>query len=75
MANLEMRSMYAHHPREDDQVLAWLRDRRDAYPAGAWVYRRLIDEYVEAARIGMSLEEVVNGREDVPRGARKKKKS
>lgn len=63
MSNLEMRGMKDHHPQDDDQVRAWLEDRRDMFPqtSEAWEsINYLVTEYVEAARDMKSLEEVVN---------------
>jgi hypothetical protein len=63
MVNLDMRSLQDHHPQEDDQVLAWLKERRDEYPEGSTTYLALgflVEEYLDAARTMRSLEQMVN---------------
>ena len=69
MANPEMGSMPDHYPHRDDQVEAWIKDRRDQIrldtPLGdvmvGWIQLNdLLDEYRLAADTGMSLDEVVN---------------
>lgn len=63
MVNLDMRSMQDHYPSKDDQVLAWLKDRRDEYPEHSTAYTAvnfLVAEYTDAAETMRSLEEVVN---------------
>lgn len=84
MTNLDMRNMQDHYPHRDDQVAAWIKDRRDAQPEpedgtrhligeGWTALDNLLDEYRLAADTGQSLEVVVNGEpERPPRGAPKK---
>lgn len=67
MTDLNMRNMRDHYPGRDDQVLAWLKDRRRRYgdaqdPDGAArdALDELIEEYERAADEEISLEEVVN---------------
>lgn len=83
MGNLEMRNMQDHYPHREDQVEAWIKDRRDQFKEGSPGYSdilfqaldNLLDEYRLAADTGQSLNEVVNGEEErPPPTARKKKK-
>jgi hypothetical protein len=78
MVNLDMRGMPDHHPQRDDQVAAWIKDRRDAHKNNdLWAALDvLLDEYRLAADTGWSLEEVVNGERERPQqGERKPKRS
>lgn len=62
MSNLDMRNMEDHYPRRDDQVAAWIKDRRDESANAAWAaLDDLLDEYRLAADTGQTLEEMVNG--------------
>lgn len=87
MANLDMRNMQDHYPSRGDQVEAWIKDRRDQYvgnesgndyDSGAWTaLDNLLDEYRLASDTGQSLENMVNGEEElepVDRPTRKKKR-
>lgn len=67
MTNLDMRNMNDHYPQRDNQVAAWIKDRRDQYPKdhslapSAWdALDNLLDEYRLAADTGQSLENIVN---------------
>jgi hypothetical protein len=73
MANLEMRGMPDHYPERGDQVEAWLIDFKVRHSMGLDMYDGLIEEYQHAADEMSSLEEVVNGREEIKTGAPKKK--
>ena len=84
MTNADMRNMQDHYPQRDDQVEAWIKDRRDlileATPLGqimlGWdTLNKLLEEYQEAADKRMSLENVVNGESDPDSTPRAKKKS
>jgi hypothetical protein len=76
--NDEMKGMSDHYPRRDDQVAAWIKQRRD--DAGdrtkAWALDDLLDEYRLAADTGQSLENMVNGEEEhsFPKTPKKKRK-
>lgn len=74
MTDLDMRKMSDHYPAAPDQVFAWLMDRMGLKPESTPWIKPLLDEYQEASEMGMSLEEVVNGRDDTPRPTARKKK-
>jgi hypothetical protein len=87
MQNPEMANLQDHYPHRDDQVAAWIKERRDEIrkntPLGEFMngYRQLddlLDEYRLAADTGRSLEEMVNDpngeRDSGERHERKKKR-
>lgn len=87
MTNLNMRNMQDHYPHRDDQVAAWIKDRRDAFchpetgtPMKVDQYKafevldNLLEEYRLAADTGMSLENVVNEEEYIGEPVTREKK-
>lgn len=69
MKNPDMRAMPDHYPQWEDQVEAWIKDRRDQYLSSdpSWTtLDLLLDEYRDAADMRWTLEEVVNGVNDKP---------